>query len=571
MEIPFYVEGANSPSLWSCADRNVEVALLRALANITIEQGDHLEAQYSNNGIKLIVPATVAPTTNVTSSTASNGLTHAVWHSAQKKIYGCKGGYLFEFDASANFTGKSIAFAQPYLGDSFLAIDGNGDVWASYWDDFAGGEGPSSKGLYQIGVTGPVLLLKKFVPFPQKANQDYTSFSLNGYTLHTAFSNPWGVWAIDFPVGPDYSTSFNVGAAAGDAFYKCCNGFSPGGEYAWIGTWGGAPVATDWYIATNTLVTTPGPHFYYAINHQAAFGPPDIPVDLTTQAVGRGNPIVHLNAGDVLSVNAPQNSPSFWETIFGFTGTVSTTGTVGYMSSYREVGPRRIAFGTNGHLYTGFIDSSVATGFGLAPHYFGTPFPNVYELDVSGFGSVVTNANGTGDDINGWPGLNAWWQDPSNNDIWVGIGPGIAQLVAASGLAVNAFIEVPALVHQSHGWYDGMVYGLDFCSSNGLFYMVTKTNVVYTVPISSAVAASCASFTISGRPDMRPRNIRYSSRKNRLYIPTMSDNAVVEVDPTTNTVSNIFVGFDAPWDIVDTGSSIYAVSLGKTPLQLVTT
>jgi len=51
---------------------------------------------------------------------------------------------------------------------------------------------------------------------------------------------------------------------------------------------------------------------------------------------------------------------------------------------------------------------------------------------------------------------------------------------------------------------------------------------------------------------MRPYRIRYVPFKQRLYVPTMADNAVIEINPTDNSVTNVFTGFDIPWDIVTT-------------------
>jgi hypothetical protein len=381
--------------------------------------------------------------------------------------------------------------------------------------------------------------------------------------MHSAPSSPWGVWTTDYPVGPNYGTAYNTGAAIGDAFYDVSNFAAP---YTWIGTWGPAPAATDWYLQALLQAPTTEPPIWYAINREAT--PSDTAINLETQPTGRGHPIVHLNPGDVLSVNAPTpDGVGLWHAVFGFTGSVSTTGTIGYLNNMPGIGPRRFGFGTNGHIYTGFLDANVSTGFGLAPHYTGAVFSNVYEIDPTGAGTVVNNAGGSGDDINGLPGLNGFWLDPATNDVWVGDGPGINQMQAASSLSVGAFIEIPDFMVFANGWYDGCVYGFDLATSNNTFYMVTKTNVIYTVPFATPDNAHVSSFTISSRKGMRPRNIRYVGFKSRLYIPTMSDNAVLEVNPATNTVTNTFTGFDCPWDIVATDSKVFAIQLGKVGLK----
>lgn len=55
MELPFYTEGSDSPSLFSASDHNREVALMRALANIQIEFGAANEVLYSDLNVKIIL------------------------------------------------------------------------------------------------------------------------------------------------------------------------------------------------------------------------------------------------------------------------------------------------------------------------------------------------------------------------------------------------------------------------------------------------------------------------------------------------------------------------------------
>ena len=49
----------------------------------------------------------------------------------------------------------------------------------------------------------------------------------------------------------------------------------------------------------------------------------------------------------------------------------------------------------------------------------------------------------------------------------------------------------------------------------------------------------------------------------------MDDGAVVEIDPLTNNVTAIYTGFDCPWDILDTGSQVFAIQLGVVGLKKV--
>jgi hypothetical protein len=60
MDLPFYKAGKSEPSLWSAADRNREVALLRAFANPTIERGESDAVILADGNLKIIIGNTAA-------------------------------------------------------------------------------------------------------------------------------------------------------------------------------------------------------------------------------------------------------------------------------------------------------------------------------------------------------------------------------------------------------------------------------------------------------------------------------------------------------------------------------
>jgi hypothetical protein len=136
---------------------------------------------------------------------------------------------------------------------------------------------------------------------------------------------------------------------------------------------------------------------------------------------------------------------------------------------------------------------------------------------------------------------------------------------------------IDAFESFTNGWWSGALYGFDYVPgpgdgspiSTGHWYGVDQTNTIWVVPVANMDSGHTTSFTVSSRPSMRPRNIRYSARKSRLYVPTMADCAVVEINPSSNTVTNTFTNFDVPWDILDTGTEIVAVQLGNNGLKKV--
>jgi len=128
----------------------------------------------------------------------------------------------------------------------------------------------------------------------------------------------------------------------------------------------------------------------------------------------------------------------------------------------------------------------------------------------------------------------------------------------------------------------GGVYGLELCpANNNTLYGVTRSPLIITIPSNvtpnqnsynptPTPDPSFGSFTLA-RSTAKPRSIKWVPYKSRLYIPTMQDNAVLELDPTGNTVTNTFTGFDIPYRIVDTGAKVFALQLGPTGgLKLVT-
>lgn len=493
------------------------------------------------------------PPTKKQSLTLFELLTHAVWKLSVRKIYGCRGGYIFEFDDSGNWTGNSLAFADPYLGESYLALDGNGDLWASYWSDFGAGEKQSSKGFYQIKTEK--LVTVKFIPFYPPRGITYSTDPLSSLSNASAYNT--GPWPSTGPpslfVNADLATPYNTGAAIGDAFFHCTAANGP-----WLGTFGPAPAAYDFYLQTVISGSSPI-QIWYALDRAAT--PSDTPIDIFTQPTGRTNVIVHVPLGSQLSLNIPATQN--FHCVFGCTGTITTSSTIGYLNNIFGIGPRRIGFGSNGHLYCTFLDCPIATGGGFAARYqAGSASPGVgaYEIDPST--GLIVNTLSASNDVNGTPGVNCFWLDATANELWCGNDMGLQNATLGTG-----FFEVPAFISFTNGWYSGAVYGADYVPSNDLFYMATASNIIATCPKSSPSNGSVSTFTISQRPDMSPRNIRLSPINGHLYIPTMRDNCVIELDPSSNTVVNVFNNFDCPWDIVFTDAKVFAIQLGKIGLK----
>ncbi len=171
-------------------------------------------------------------------------------------------------------------------------------------------------------------------------------------------------------------------------------------------------------------------------------------------------------------------------------------------------------------------------------------------------------SNWKGSSTNGYPpNANAFYWDDSANTLWLA---GF-QTAMASAVTSGSSFNVTTYDYGSSAF---AFYGFDYVPSVDSFFIATRT------PNLMLMNRTTQAFTLIdlslSRPNMKPRLARFLSRKSRIYLPTMIDNAVVEVN-TAGTVTNVFTGFDCPWDVFDTGSKVFAVQLGKAGLKQVTT
>jgi hypothetical protein len=107
MEIPWYQEGKDGPSLFSANDRNTEVALLRALSNPQVAYGTTANAILSDSNFTIVLP---------TSTTASAVTAY--------KLKDVKGDYLIgrTWDGTTE-GGVDVAIAKEYLHRESLTAE----------------------------------------------------------------------------------------------------------------------------------------------------------------------------------------------------------------------------------------------------------------------------------------------------------------------------------------------------------------------------------------------------------------------------------------------------------------
>lgn len=185
----------------------------------------------------------------------------------------------------------------------------------------------------------------------------------------------------------------------------------------------------------------------------------------------------------------------------------------------------------------------------------------------------------------GWAGAgySSFYWDTATNYIWFASGPGIGVAVKDSigtfwtnipGIgslgAQGSYIYYYSTNTDGHFTLGGAAYAIEYAPTSNLFFLVTRSTDLLTMSKANPNGGFTLKSLAASRPNAKPRNIKYVSYKDKLYIPTMQDNAVIEVD-TFGNVTHVFTGFDIPWNIVDTGSKVFAVQLGSQGLRLVTT
>lgn len=215
-------------------------------------------------------------------------------------------------------------------------------------------------------------------------------------------------------------------------------------------------------------------------------------------------------------------------------------------------GPRAIAFKSDGSLLV------------LTAAYFGTGIPGSLVLVETNAGFTAITAYKTNQYSPSFdtPNFGSLYHDSVSGKTWIGYQPGMVSLIEDGGGSFN---------HTEYAHYGsfpmtGGVYGFAYCPTDDNFYMVTRSADLLLLNKTTPLGG----FTVKSIGAVKPRNIRYVPHRGTLFVPTMENNTVLEI-AVGGTVSNTFTGFDLPWDIVDTGSKVFAVQLGKVGLKQVTT
>ena len=178
----------------------------------------------------------------------------------------------------------------------------------------------------------------------------------------------------------------------------------------------------------------------------------------------------------------------------------------------------------------------------------------------------------------GGTGWNCWAYDRIHSDAWAGSDVGFIHWVGDTppNPTVAPFGNQNASSEYLNcfNWPAGAVYAVAYCPATNLIYGVCCNSTIAIAARTGFSTWPLGNFTPAffdlGRPTAQPRNIRWVAPNSRFYIPTGPDNAVIEYDPVNAVVTNVFTGFDQPYDIVSTPEGVFAVQLGIAPLKKVT-
>lgn len=174
------------------------------------------------------------------------------------------------------------------------------------------------------------------------------------------------------------------------------------------------------------------------------------------------------------------------------------------------------------------------------------------------FDPVGLTWNTTGSFNTGGTYYRSFVHDPDLNVLWVADNTGASSfdlaLNAAGTLNFSSSRVARAIAYRSIG--------------AKLYFTMTKRGATTPQHILSKTTSGGADVVIdTGRPNALPFNIRYRLTNDRIYVPTWQDDTVVIIDPTTDTVESVKVGFDSPFDVVFTPTKAWAVQHGPQGLK----
>ncbi len=509
----------------------------------------------SSDGLSIVIDP--APTGSAPVATANGPLTSACWDAKRGMIFGVRAGYLFEFDATGEPTGRVLAYAPNFWGDDYIVLDKEFDqLLITHWCDPTIGEREARKGIFRVDPT--TLETIGFIPFANPG----ISGGLGDIT-----PNP-------IPSSGTITTIDGTGDFAHHLYFDLADMF---------------PTRTFLAVEFTDVGAIGTFSQFYAIHPDGPFtvGPFDQDVRLNfTTPIGDGvtQTQIHLDGADYSagfagfgSFNLPAGddleiyctlwvSGSAHDSPGGFAAAASLVDLVTFTSplvqagrSIYQAGPRRMLFPGDGNWLV--LEKSDAQ------QQLSIFDPVAYQL-------INRNTNW---DSNGGPKGGTNWYDlyfdsgnthfsypeetiggttypayDSGGVVWV---PNGRYLTILDYTQLGFSGSDKTIYGTSGGLPLGCVRGFDYCPSNTKIYITTGTNEIAT--ILRRTPYTVAKFSLSPTP-AHPHHLRYVAHKSRIYIPTMQDNTVIELNPSTNTVTNIFTGFDLPWDIVTTSSAAWS-------------
>jgi hypothetical protein len=483
-------------------------------------------------------------------------ITHAIHDAGRGKIFGVRGGCIFEFnDQTGKATGRKLYFAEP-IGDAFIALDTTRDllVVTNWWDPNINDQ--TDKTLYRKGfflIDPDTLQLFDFLPMaymnttaalqaitPQPIPNN-KSLSTTDYGFHYYVDVVSVFPAALFEAG--YVGTYFDQEDPGDELE-----FGPFDQTVRVivnpGGW-----SVDWFHFL-IQVSGGGPTYHltgFSNTFTIAAGltfTVDIAIDLTSH-------------GDETIPRGPEQ----WTPPSPFHFVSESTAPTHAKNARYQCGPRCVYVMDDGKWLFTEIDSYLdgIDRFGLFD-------PGTLGLARrEGYDAESFNRDGHG-----------WY------DIWPEVGTITADAQGVWGTNGRNFIRFADLFssfpggtfsHSNKQVYSSpsakMLCGLAFCDSNDKLYAATASLDVATCLKDSPFTT--ATFQLPAAAFRKPRRIRYAAFNDRLYLPTVLDNCVIEIDPGDNSVTNTFEGFDVPYDIVvnETDEKVFAVQLGSKPLKLV--
>jgi hypothetical protein len=483
-------------------------------------------------------------------------LTHACWDSTRSKIFGVRGGWVFEFEADGEPTGRKLCFTEP-IGDAFIALDTTRDllVVTNWWDPNINDQ--TDETLYRKGfflIDPAELTVFDFIPMaymsagapalatPQPVPTSETvDLSVDGYRSYV------GVFPA-FPPSPLIESGYVGTYTAHESRSPLVIGpfdqtveVSIQLQYGWtIGDNPSYPssLPADWQAIPFAQVSGGGPKYYinspYTIFSLPAGSSFSVDIDMDL-------------APDTNAIDFPFSAGTF----LIVAGSLPTQ----LKNARYQCGPRCVYVMDDGRWIFTEIDS-----FQDGVDRFALFDPGTLDLKYREDNDDESfNRDGHG-----------WY------DIWPEVGTITDNAEGIWGTNGRNFIRYADFVSGSVSRSNKEVYaspsakslhGLAFCDSNATLYAATASLDVATCLKDSPFTT--ATFELPFAPLRKPRRIRYVAFKDRLYIPTVMDNCVIEINPSDNSVTNTFEDFDVPYDIVATDAHVYAVQLGGVGLKLV--